>query len=686
MATRKTGLPRFPELPDHPGRALLDAFQRLLAWRPDDPRLLCWRIFWFPFWVGGDVPAPWLPEHERQMKAGSPAALGAARAIDSIGRRIWINWIIACFARGLWLPFAIGSVIGIVDLLRGNHFAPEHLIWVWAITVPLGLILGSLLRPRRRRVAWMLDHTFNLHDRMTTAVEALETEAPAPGSRASMAYLQLADTANAAIGLRGDPRFRLHPPAREISLAILFGLLLAALLFLRGVGGHIPDVSDTAVPAFVPAADRQTAAEAPPQSPGDTERPPTVQEVQQKADQSQATKEDLNAIAEALDQNAITQPAAEAIRNGDYTAAAQEIRDASANAADLSPEARAALADALDQAAATAQDSSPSLANAASQAADGLREGGDAAKSGMRDLGDAVDLASDAVIPQEQLAQEMTQAQQAAQNQPQGAEAAPNQQASSGQGSSSQQSSQSAQQGQQSQQAASESSSSSGADANPGLSANQQDQQQSSSQSAQNPDSSASGSQPDGSQPGDQNPGAGQPGASDQPGESKSSNPGDSSQASASDSSASDSSQSQPGGESSTNGKPGGSGVGDSSQTPPAEGDSKESTGGPNAKENTPQETPAPTAVSQATAPTGPGTEPTVVPTQSVGLNTENSDGPQVSLGGNNGSSSIGNASGVTEAQGSATQEAVPTAGPDSNRVPEEYRSVVENYFNRGTP
>jgi hypothetical protein len=34
-------------------------------------------------------------------------------------------------------------------------------------------------------------------------------------------------------------------------------------------------------------------------------------------------------------------------------------------------------------------------------------------------------------------------------------------------------------------------------------------------------------------------------------------------------------------------------------------------------------------------------------------------------------------------AGGDATQEAVPTAAPDNNRVPEDYRDIVEQYFSR---
>jgi hypothetical protein len=58
----------------------------------------------------------------------------------------------------------------------------------------------------------------------------------------------------------------------------------------------------------------------------------------------------------------------------------------------------------------------------------------------------------------------------------------------------------------------------------------------------------------------------------------------------------------------------------------------------------------------------------------------------QVSLGPKGGSASAGNGNGATVAEGTATQEAIATAGPESNSVPPEYRSVVENYFNRDTP
>lgn len=668
---------RLPELPDHPGNALLGAVRRILAWRPDDPVLLLWRIVWLPFWLGGDLPVPWLPEREITAQPDSPAALGAARAIDRIGRRVWINWIIAALARGLWLPFVAGAIAGLIHLIRGTPFLPETLLWLWFVTLPLGLVFGLLMRPGRRRIAWMLDHTFTLHDRMTTAVEALETGAPAPGTQASMAYLQLADTANAAIGLRGDPRFRIHLPAREISLAILSGLLLASLLFLRGVGGEIPAPAQTTVPVFVPAAERRTVAEIPQPSERDAERPPTVQEVQQRSEISNATREDLNAIAAALDQNALTAPAAEAMRNGDYAAAAELIRAAAEQAGELSPEARADLANALDQASQQARDSSPSLSEAAHQAASGLREGGDAARSGLRNLGDAVDLASDAVIPQEELAAQLEEAQQAAQQQ-RAVDAAPYQQTGGGQGSRGQpEAGDAGEQG--GAQRARTNTDSSGADARPGFgaesSAGQTDQASTDNPSGQNGgnsdvaagavigdgsvDQSAAGSDSAGSESGSDQPGSG----------------GD----------AAESAGNAPGGQQQTSGQPGGTGAGGESFTPGQESDDTQRSATGAKSERIP--TPAPTQISQTSgAGSKPGAQPTVVSSGSINLPGQSQGGETISLGGNQGSASWANGAGVTEAHGEATQAPVPTAGPDRNRVPPDYRTVVENYFNRGTP
>jgi hypothetical protein len=660
--------------------------RRFSQWKALGWKLALWRLLWLPYSLGGEVPAPWLPERASgDGAAPSPAAREAVHALDGIRRRVWLNLILACIVRSLWLPFIAGIAIAAIQLLRDRDWSPQPLVWIWAVTVPLGLVLALLQRPGRWRTAWMLDHTFNLRDRMTTAIEAADQPAPSRPGGAPMNYLQLADAANIAHGLRADPRFRIHPPAREVSLAILTGLLFMALLFARGVGGSLAELADVNVPAFVPAAERRTAAGST-ESPADpNERPPSVAEVQAKADKSNTTRDDLNTVADALDANALTQPAADAIRSGDYSTAAQSLRDIAQQADDMSPQARSDLADSLDNAAAATSDSSPSLSNAASEAADGLREGGDAAEEGVRDLGDAVDLAGDSVVPQEELASEMDQAQQSDSGQSQGADAssAATDAAQTGQQQPGANSSESgAQSGSQSDPT--------GADAAPGQASDGQPSDQSSEQ--QSPGDQSGNAESQGQQPADSPSGANQNSGGSQSGQAnsgQSDSSGEASQGQAEGAGNGDiengdngpaAINSDPRNSANSSSARSGGGAGGESQENP---DATKQAGSTGSGQNGESSEAPPTATSISAEPTAsaPGTQPTAVPSQSVSLDGDGDD--SIQLGGGSSASSLGSGAGVMVAGGDATQEAVPTAAPDNNRVPEDYRDIVEQYFSR---
>lgn len=660
--------------------------RRFAQWKALGWKLALWRMLWLPYSLGGEVPTPWLPGRAADAAAPpSSAAQEAVRAIDGIRRRVWFNMILACIVRGLWLPFVVGIVIASVQLVRDRDWTPQHLVWVWAVTVPLGIVLALLQRPSRWRTAWMLDHTFNLRDRMTTAIEATDQPAPSLAGGAPMNYLQLADAANIAHGLRADPRFRIHPPAREVSLAILTGLLLMAMIFLRGVGGSLADLADTAIPDFVPAAERRTAAGSNETTPDPNERPPTMAEVQAKADKSNTTRDDLNAVADALDENALTQPAADAIRAGDYATAAQSLRDVAQQADDMSPQAQADLADALDDAAAATGDTSPSLSNAAANAADGLREGGDAASEGVRDLGDAVDLAGESVVPQEELAGEMEQAQQNESNQSQGADA-------SSAAADSQQSGQQPNASSGSSNPSSDNQSNpNGADAAPGQAPDGQQQsdqsQQSGSSGEQSADASSQGEQStepqtegnqsggEGTQPGQANGGQSDSGGTEA---GQAEGQGNSSAENAEDGAPSSSGDPQ-GNANAASADSGGSAGGESQGNP--ESTEQPSGAGSGKNGETSEAPPTTTSISAEPTASAPGAQPTTVPSQSVSLDGEGSE--SIQLGGGGSASSLGSGAGVMVAGGDATQEAVPTAAPDNNRVPEDYRDIVERYFSR---
>jgi hypothetical protein len=658
---------RFADVPEELHRWVRHL--RRLGWR-----LVLWRAIWLPFWFGGDVPAPWLPEKvDRTSLPEAPAARAVATAIDAIAHRVWINLLIASLIRGLWLPFIVGSITTFIQYLRGESFAPERIAWVWAVTIPLSVLFALLHKPDRARTAAMLDRTFGLQDRLKTALEGQQLPFETRNERSQLPYLQLADAANVATGLKSDPRFRVRLPARELSLAILSGLLMLALLFLRGVGGGVPDLAETAVPRFVPAAERRIAAAGELTS-EQIVRPPSVAEVEAAAERSTSATADLNTLADALAENALTQPAADAIRAGDYATAAQDLRNNAGQAGELSEESRENLAQALDQASAATASSSPSLSEAASNAAEGLREGGEAATSSMQDLGDAVELAGESVVSQEQLASQMQQAQQAASNGgDQGADAAQSQGAASNPGGSSNpDAAQDAERGNPT-----EGGSAGGADASAG-SASSAGEQSTGGDDANLVDASSGSGEQSGSSGLDQELPGGAAGSGDQPGGNgaESAQPGGTS---------ADESGEAPGSGppvDSDSANQSGAGASSGGTDQPEADEAGNAGSGQNSGDTATGEPPVEPEPAGASAAAGTGTASDIEANQSIGLS-DSGGGASFQLGGGGSASSLGSGAGVMVAGGEASQEAVAEAGPESNRTPEKYRSIVENYFAR---
>ena len=109
---------------------------------------------------------------------------------------------------------------------------------------------------------------------------------PAPGERAPVVYLQMADAANAIAALRKDSRLRPAIPVREVVLVVLCALVLATLAFLRGLGGGLPELAVAHVPPFTPAIERPAEPEPSAAELEAAAMAPTVQEVLERADRS----------------------------------------------------------------------------------------------------------------------------------------------------------------------------------------------------------------------------------------------------------------------------------------------------------------------------------------------------------------------------------------------------------------
>ncbi|HEU5431810.1 MAG TPA: hypothetical protein VFU81_09110 [Thermomicrobiales bacterium] len=626
-------------------------------WTPRPPRLTrqdLWQGFWAPWWVWSDVPPPLFPEREAAMTADvGLAGEAVVGAIDAVRRRLWLRHAVHPVVRSLWLGLAIGCIWMLVDLAGGPAINWPALGAVAVALVALGIAFALLLRPGRWETARMLDRTFGLQERMSTAVIDLGRGVPRSGERASVAYLQMADAANAIDTVRRDRALGPKLPVREAVMVVFLSLVLVALAFLHGVGGGIPPLAKPAVPVFTPAVQRPEPLQ-PAAAPGPQQLAPTVNEVLQKSAQSNQAQHDLQALANALDNHPVTSSAADAISQGDYPQAANALRDLAPNANQISPSSRTALANDLDQAASQMTDANAPLQQAAQNAASGLRQGDKPAQQGMQNLADAVEQTGQQVVSQQDLASQMQQAQAAQRGGQPG-----------GNGSDSQNQGQNGQSGQaQAGQAGAsqQGDAAQGADAQPGDGQGQPGQ----------------GSQQGQGQQGSQA-GAGQPGAAGQPGQGQQG----AGQAGA-----------QPGPNGQRDGSGGapqagdqasqGSGAGSGDAKQPAADQASGAAGGQ--QQSNQQGVPAEQRVSNG----GDGQGGNPNPAQPINQTLELPAGPpsdqSVQTSDNGGSSMRGSGAGVTAGSGAAVQGEVGQAGPDSNRVPPDYRSVVERYFTEGSP
>lgn len=696
MADRSLRFPRIPAIPGigaRPGSAPTPEQRRVSrAWsrpaiRSVNIPLLLWRLLWLPFWIGSDVPPPALPARNLAVPLESGlAGQQVVRMLDSIRRRVWSLWALTSIVRAAWLGALAACVWLLIERAGGPDVELAPLLWIGGGFLAVGMIFAAVNRPTRGQTARMLDRSFRLHERISTALGNLGKELPNSGERAQVTYLQVADAANVIAELRRHSAFRLRPPLRELVLALTCALTLAGLFFLRGIGGDIPALGAANVPAFAPAATRIRPPEAtgnPGAAPGETGDGPTSEEVQARAQRSNEAQRDLSTLGQALDDHAVTRSAAEAIADGDYDEAAAELREVAADADQMSQESRSALADDLDQAADQMSPGSSSLSEASRTAADGLREGGETAQQGVNELGNAVQETGSDVASQQELRDQMTQA-QAQESAQSSAEANPQegqqgqestsgdqsgqQTGEPGEAGSGEQASGDPQQGEGGegqQPGAGEGQPAEpggeGADAAPSDGAQQQSADRGSNPGGARDPGSGDQRGRDRQSSAEGAPGEGQPGSAPSPG----SPGGQQASAPTDDSGSTDAAQ---------QGQGAGSGQGESQEGQRTEGG--DSTGqepgaqGLPAEERVTESGPPPAAQDIPEPESGDGT---------IGLEDTGGGGIQTST--NAGSASAGSGTGVMTASGTTQQQEVDAAGPDSNRVPADKRDVVEDYF-----
>jgi hypothetical protein len=575
--------------------------------------------------------------------------------IDRVRRRLWVTLAAAAICRGIWLALAFAAVLMVLDVLGGPTFDPRPAAAAGVMLLLAGLVLAALSKPSRPLTARMLDRTFGLQERLSTALDDLGLGVPEPGERAPVVYLQMADAANAIAALRNDSRLRPAIPVREVVLVVLCALVLATLAFLRGLGGGLPELAVAHVPPFTPAIERPAEPEPSAAELEAAAMAPTVQEVLERADRSTQTRRDLQALAAALADHAVTRPAAEEIARGDYDAAGEQIRDAAAQAGELSPSAREGLAEDLEHASEAMQPETNGLHEASRDAASGLRQDDESARTEMGDLADAVERAGEQVIPQDELASQMRNARQT-QAQQGGDSSQPGSPTQSGDPSNA--SAQSSIGGDPGSGVDASASSGSDGDAARSERGAQPGESGGDSAEGQSGQSSESGR-------------ATAPGDADQPGPGEGGAPGDASQRGTNATgveSEGDSASAQQGA---------GAGTGEAGDPTGEEGSASAANLSVGAGED-----PADSDVSTGGAAEA---DPAALEGANPGVALPSSSGQQgVQTSSDGGSAMRGSGAGVTAGSGFAVQGEVGDAGPDSNRVPAEHRETVEHYFSNG--
>jgi hypothetical protein len=635
--------------------ARASAFLWPLGWSLPD-RIV--RLLWIPFWLASDLPGPRL--HRRFAVAPNlgPASRRLVTLLAGVRRRQLAVRFAILVVRAIALTVFIAAGWAASAASGGRRVDGGIVIAIGLALILTALFFGIRYRPDLRDTAAMLDRSFSLSDRITTAADHLSVHSDPARSKPHLAYLQIAEATNTVAILYKHPALRVRPPVREIVLVAAAALLFLSLYLLRGTGSGLPATGNPAVPAFVSAQERIQQQPVQP-NPPDTEvaNAPSIEEVQQRADESASAVEDLLTLADALDDNPLTSPVANSIRSGDYATAAAQLDAVAPQVSQLSPEIRDALADQLQQAADAMTGEHPGLQDATDDAADGLRSDPQTAESSLSDLSEQIEATGKTVESQQDLAIAMRDARQSGQSgsgrdtRPEPGDAAPesaqDEQQIAGDGGD-------AASGQDEQSAQGQQTDGSSGSEGPGDQSGSGD-----GQSAENAGGQAPGQSGGLSQSGD-----GEPQSGDGSGQAAG---GDIQGVSHQQSGQSDGSSDRP-----RSGSGAGAGTGQDGEEQSSNGsENKPGTGDP--------DLPDPNVITGDGSGSGASGEDMSLPHSTITLSRSPTESGLQSGGAS--SSSAGSGSGAAAGPGSVEQGDVGSAGPDSNRVPKRYREIVADYF-----
>lgn len=303
--------------------------------------------------------------------------------LDRLASDRWARRGVRVLIRAIWLALSLVCV-GI-----GLHLAMGWALdWRWLGALALACVAGGamlVLRPRLRapEVARRLDRRFRLNEQIATALELDDQP------EGVAAYLQ--DEARRSLGqIRRYISARQQMPWSELALAAALALLLLGLLVIAGVVPPLPNRTAEPLPGLAQPEDPVAQIPEEPFAPPPGSQPaPGGETAPAPGPGDQAA---IAALADALRDQSVTRPAADALDQGDVAGAAQSLRELADQAGQLSDQAQSDLASALRDAARQLDNSNPALAEQLRESAQGLEaDDQQAAAQALENLADAVE-------------------------------------------------------------------------------------------------------------------------------------------------------------------------------------------------------------------------------------------------------------------------------------------------------
>jgi hypothetical protein len=373
-------------------------------------------VLWFPFWFGSDLKAPALPHKGMgdQRLTVLRRGLEATRFVQwmlEIQDRIWRQRLIIIALRALALIcLAEIAVCGVAIRIQTQ---PS----VTALAIPAAFVLAMafvyawLQRPTRVGLARFLDQGYGLDASLATSLELAQGQMD---SRLAPHILNQA--ARTAYRIGRTRRLRLHRVAQEQVLALGLAVITLGIVLLLFLANDLNRHAFVPVP-HLPDVKQAQQATSDPNNPQAAlqDQQLTPEQIQQLAVQSAQAQQDLQRLADALNDDSATKQVAQDIQNGDYNAAAQNLQQVANNLDQVSQSAQQQIGQDLQQAANGNTDGNQNLTQAEQQASQALQQGNPSdASQALRNLANQVQQTGGQVRSQQDISQALQDAQQRA--------------------------------------------------------------------------------------------------------------------------------------------------------------------------------------------------------------------------------------------------------------------------------